>query len=152
MKYFCRELVKAVSHTAFFICAVFLLSGCNKTPDEEQLQKIISEMISAIENKRLTDIADHLHANFQANRRMDAIQVKQMLMVYGMQHAHISVNLISSQTTLDPIYRDKAFSTLSIIVTGSSSRGLPDDGSIRVVKLEWRKDDEWKLLKAEWEM
>lgn len=151
MKNFLRTFQKAVFHTAFFICITLLLSGCNKTPDEEQIQSIIDEMITAVELGKLTDISKHLQDNFQANGHMDVKQVKQMLMLQGMQHAKISLNRISSQTVIDPIYADKASTTLSIIVTGSSTRGLPDDGSIRVVKLEWRKDSDWKLLKADWE-
>jgi hypothetical protein len=143
---------KAVFPTAFFLCVLLSLSGCDKTPDEEQIQLVIEEMIAAVEEGKPADIADHLHENFQANRHMDAKQVKQMLVLQGMQHAEISVNLISSQTFIDPVYTDKASTTLSIIVAGFSGRGVPEDGRIRVVKLEWRKDSNWKALKADWEM
>jgi len=152
MTFFIPQVAKAVFHTAFFMCVMLSLSGCDKTPDEEQIQLIMDEMIAAVEGGKPADIARHLHENFQANRNMDARQVKQLLLLHGMQHAKISVNLISSQTVVDAVYTDKASTTLSVIVTGSSGRGLPEDGNIRLVKLEWRKDDDWKLLKADWEM
>lgn len=152
MKRFVWKVNKAVFYTAFFMCAVFSITACDKAPDKEQIQLVINEMIAAIEDGKPAGIAGHLHKNFRANRQMDAKQVEQMLMMYGMQHAKISVNLISSQTVIDPVYTDKALTTLSVIVTGSPGRGLPEDGSIRVVKLEWRKDSDWELLKADWEM
>lgn len=152
MKVVIQRFTKAVFHTAFFICVTLLLSGCDKNPDEEQIQLIMDEMIAAAEAGRPGDIASHLHENFQANQHMDIQQVKQLLMLHGMQHATISINVVSSQTTMDPVYTDKASTLLSVIVTGSSERGLPEDGSIRVVKLEWRKDGDWELLKADWEM
>lgn len=142
---------KAVFHTAFFICLTLFIVSCDKTPDEKQIQLILEEMISAVENGKPAELVYHLHENFQANQSMDATQAKRMLLMYGMQHAKISINIISSQTMIDPVYTDKASTTLSVVVTGSSAQGLPDDGSLRVVKLEWRKDDDWKLLKVDWE-
>lgn len=143
---------RAVFYTAFFVCLTLLLPACHKTPDEEQIQQALNDMTTAIENGKPADMADHLHKDFLANQQMDIQQVKQMLMLHGMQHAKLSVNIISSETIIDPVYTDKASTTLSVVVTGLSGRGLPEDGSIRVVKLEWRKDDDWKLLKADWEM
>lgn len=151
MKDFFSKPKKAVYPTAFFLCILLSLSGCDKTPDEEQIQLVIEKMIAAVEEGKPGNVANHLHEKFQANRHLNAQQVKQMLMMHGMQHANISVNLISSQTVIDPVYTDKALTTLSVIVTGFSRRGLPEDGSMRVVKLEWRKDNDWKLLKADWE-
>jgi len=147
-----QRFTKAVFYTAFFVSLLPLLHGCNKTPNEEQIQLIIGDMVAAVEDGKPANVARHLHENFRANRHMDAKQVKQMLIMYGMQHAKISVSLISSQTLVDPVYTDKASTTLSMIVTGVSGRGLPENGSLRVAKLEWRKDSDWKLLKADWEM
>ncbi len=150
--FFLRQLYKAALHLVLSISVLLCCFGCSKTPDEEQIQSIIDEMIFAIENNKPSGLTKHLHERFLANQNMDAQQVKQTLMLYGMQHAKISINVISLQTTIDPIYTDKAKTGLSIVVTGSSGQGLPDDGSVRTVKLEWRKDNHWKLLKADWEM
>jgi hypothetical protein len=148
---FLPQIQKAVLPTAFFICLTLILPGCSKTSDEKQIQLIIDEMISAVERGKPAELVEHLHENFQANRNLDISQTKRMLMMYGMQHAKISVNIVSSQTVIDPIYTDKATTTLSVVVAGFSAQGLPDDGGLRVVKLVWRKDSDWKLLKAEWE-
>lgn len=152
MKLFFAQYKKAVFHTAFFICVVLFSGGCSKTPEEEQIQLILNNMIAVVESGKPAELAEHLHENFRANAQMDAKQAKQMLMMYGIQHARISVNVISSQTLIDPVYTDKASTTLSVAVMGSTGRGLPEDSRVRVIKLEWLKDSDWKLLGADWEM
>ena len=130
---------------------VLLLFACHKTPDEEQIKLIISQLSKAVEENKPASIAEVLHKDFRANGDKDAQQVKQLLMMYGMQHQSISVTIVSSKTVIDPVYQDKAESTLSVITTSSSGSALPSDGSVRVVKLEWRKDGDWKILKADWQ-
>lgn len=142
---------KAVLATAFFMLSLWALVACETTPDEEQIQQNLNAMIAALEEGKPAELGKYLHESFQANRHMDAKQVKQMLVMYGMQHASISVTVISTQTSIDPVYTDKATTTISVVVTGFSGRGALEDGSARVVNLEWLKEDDWKLLKADWQ-
>lgn len=152
-RYFsCYKILKTALTAVFLALIVINLSSCSKTPDEEQIAIILDEMTSAIENGKPVEIAKHLHKDFRANEHMTAKQVKQMLMMYGMQHSSISVTRVSTQTELDSIYTDKAMTEMSVIVTSASGHGrLPTDGSVRVVKMEWRKDGDWKVLKANWQ-
>ena len=133
------------------LCFLLSFSACHQDSDEQQIKRIIDQLSKAVEENKLVDIADHLHADFRANGEMNAQRVKQMLMMYGMQHQSINITIVSAKTAIDTIYQDKAESTLSVIATGSSGRILPSDGSVRVVKLEWRKDGDWKILKANWQ-
>jgi len=126
------------------------LSACHKAPDEERIQDILHEMITAIESGQPAGIGEYLHEDFRANRNLDAAQIRQMLLLQGMQHARISITVVSSQTILDPVYTDKATTQLSLIVTGLSGRGFPEDGGVHTASLEWRRDSDWKLLKADW--
>lgn len=134
-----------------FAGCLFLAVGCSKTPDEEQIRQIIESMTAAMEAGKPAEIAEYLHADFRANRQMNAQQVKQMLMMYGLQQKSVSISVVSSETTIDPVYTDKAYTVMSVLTTGNSARGMLDNGGLHVVNLEWRKDDEWKLLKADWE-
>jgi hypothetical protein len=136
-----------------FLLAVLLLicPACHKTPDEEQIRLIIREIFNAVEEKSPVKIATYLHPDFRANGEMNAQQVKQLLVMTGMQHQSITMTMVSSKTIIDPVYPDRAETVLSVVVTGSSGSILPSDGSVRVVKLQWRKDDDWKILKADWQ-
>lgn len=136
---------------AVLVVAALFLGACGKTPDEEQIAQNIAAMKEAVERKEFTDIADYLHDSFVANDRMNAGDVKQLLHMYGMQHSRIGATIISSKTTMDLVYTDRAESILSVVVTGSSGR-LPSDGSVRTVTLEWVKQSgDWLVRKANWE-
>lgn len=126
------------------------LVACSKTPDQEQIQQNLNEMIAAVEDKKFTGVASHLHKDFMANRSMDTKQVKQMLQALSFQHNFIGITVMSSKTTLDPVFTDKAETVMSLIVTGSS-RYLPNDGSVRVVELNWLKEgSDWQIRSASW--
>jgi len=61
------------------------------------------------------------------------------------------VTVVGSNTTMDPTFPDRAETVLSVVTTGSSG-GLPADGSVRTVKLEWIKESEdWLVIRAAWE-
>jgi hypothetical protein len=128
-----------------------LLGACAKSSDEEQIAQVITAMSEAVENKEFMAIHAHLHESFRANDRMDAKEVRQLLAMYSVQHKKLGVTVVSSKTTLDSIYPDRATTTMSVIVTGSSGR-LPSDGSVRTVELEWIKDSgDWLVRTAKWQ-
>lgn len=136
-----------------FLSAVFVFStsACSKTSDETQIKQIIDNLSKAVELNKPATVADYLHEDFRANGDMNAQQVKQLLLMHGLQHRAISITILSSKTIIDPVYTDKAESTLSVVTTASSGGIVPNDGSVRVVKLEWRKESDWKILKADWQ-
>jgi hypothetical protein len=134
-----------------FIFTVLFLAACDKTSDEEQIAQHITAMQEAVETKKFTAIKNHLHEDFIANERLDAREVKQLLQMYSMQHRNIGVTIINSETTMDSAFTDRAETTMSVVVTGSSGR-LPSDGSVRTVKLAWAKDSGvWLVRKAVWQ-
>jgi hypothetical protein len=128
-----------------------LLAGCSETPDEEQIADNIAAIEEAVEGKSFDQIQQYLHADFLANDRMGAMEAKRLLAMYGRQHRKLGVTIVGSKTILDPTYPDRADTTLSVVVTGSSGR-LPSDGSVRSVRLEWIKDGgEWLIRRANWQ-
>jgi len=136
----------------YMALCVLTLVACHKNSDEAQIKHIIDSMASAVQSGNFDEITQHLHPDFRANNEMDAQQVKQMLMFAGMQHAAISITIVSMKTDLDAVYHDRASSVLSVIATsGTSFAGLPKDGSAHIVQLEWRKEgNDWKIFHAAW--
>lgn len=125
--------------------------GCGKTPDEEIIAQHIATMQNAVEANEFGEIKNHLHESFIANRRLDARQVNQLLRMYSGQHKNIGVTIVSSNTTMDPTFSDRAETIMSVVTTGSSG-GLPADGSVRTVQLEWLKESgDWRVIRAQWD-
>ena len=125
--------------------------ACSKTPDEEIIAQHIATMQEAVEAKDFSEIKNHLHDSFIANKRLDAREVNQLLRMYSMQHRNIGVTIVSCKTTMDATFADRAETIMSVVATGSSG-GLPADGSVRTVKLAWIKQSgDWRVIRAEWE-
>jgi hypothetical protein len=134
-----------------FVLTALLLGACGKTTDEEQIQANIAAITKAVENRKFSAIQDYLDEGFRANEYMDAQQVKQLLMMYGLQHKNLGITVVSSNTTMDAVYPDRAQTTMSVVVTGSSG-GLPSDGNVRTVSVEWVKNSgNWAIRKASWQ-
>ena len=134
-------------------CLIVMLSlvACGKTPDEEIIAQHIATMQEAVEAKDFSAIKDHLHESFIANKQLDAKEVNRLLLMYSMQHRNIGVTIVSSKTTMDPTFADRAETIMSVVATGSSG-GLPADGSVRTVKLGWIKQSgDWMVISAQWE-
>ena len=140
-----------LSRLAVSSLLALLLAACDKTSDAEQIAQHIAAMQSAVEEKNFTAIKDHLHDDFIANGGLDAMEVNRLLQTYSLQHRNIGVTIIDSETTMDTAFYDRAESTLSVVVTGSSGL-LPSDGNIRTVSLTWVKDSgDWLVSKADWQ-
>ena len=134
-----------------FLFALLSLVACDNTPDEEQIAQNIDAIQEAVEMKKFTAIRNHLHEDFIANERLDAREVKRLLQMYSMQHRNIGVTIVGSETTMDTAFTDRAETTMSVVVTGSSGR-LPSDGSVRTVKLAWVKESgDWLVREAQWQ-
>lgn len=135
------------------LAIIFTVSifACSKTSDEEQIRLIIEKLSAAVEANKPAVIADYLHEDFRANGDMDVQQIKQLLTLHALQHQSLAVTILSVQIRIDPVYQDRAESILSVVTTASTGSVLPQDGSVRVVTLQWRKDDNWKVLTADWQ-
>ena len=133
------------------LVVILYLVACGKTPDKEIIDQHIATMQEAVEAKDFSEIKDHLHSSFIANERLSAREVNQLLSMYSLQHRKLGVTIISSKTTINPTFPDRAQTIMSVVVTGSSGR-LPSDGSARTVKLEWIKQSgDWLVVSAQWE-
>ena len=133
------------------LLAALLLAACGKSTDEEQIAANIAAITEAVESKKFSAIQEYLDDGFRANERMDAQQVKQLLAMYSLRHQSLGVTVVSSNTTLDAVFPDRAQTTMSVVVTGSSGL-LPSDGSVRPVTVEWVKNSgDWVIRKAKWQ-
>jgi len=146
-----KNMTTKLCRLAACLVVMLYLVACGKTPDEEIIAQHIATMQEAVEGKDFSAIKNHLHESFIANKRLDAKEVNQLLRMYSMQHRNIGVSIVSSKTTMDPTFEDRAETIMSVVVTGSSG-GLPEDGSVRTVKLTWIKQSgDWQVIRAEWE-
>lgn len=127
------------------------LGACDKASDEAVIKQQIEEIQQAVEEKNFSVVGEFLHKDFLANGSMDAQQLRQLLLMVGRQHNHITITVLGNETVIDPVYTSKAETQLSVVMTGGSGR-LPSDASVRMVSLEWLKEnDDWRIYRAYWQ-
>lgn len=144
-------MTPSTSRIASLLCLILFLVACDGTPDEEQIAQNIAGMTEAVEQKDFAELKDYFHDSFIANDRMNARDVRRLLQMYGRRHKRIGATIISSKTTMDPTFPDRAETILSVVLTGASG-GLPSDGSVRTISLEWVKQSgDWLVRKADWQ-
>ncbi|MFK7978123.1 MAG: hypothetical protein AB8C02_18465 [Halioglobus sp.] len=135
---------------AIFVAVSFFLSACAEKGDQELIEHTLAAISEAVEEKDFTAVHQYLDDGFIANERMGVDEVKQLLRFYSLRHKKLNVTIVGSNTTLHANLPDRAYSTVSVIATGSSGL-LPSDGSIRQVEVEWTKHSgDWLIRKASW--
>lgn len=143
-------MINKASLFAIIVLVSLLAAGCDQAPDQEQIEQKLDAMQEAVELKEFSAIKKHLHASFTANDRLDAAEVKRLLQVHSLRHTNIGVSVLASETAMNPTHPDRATTTASVVVTGSSGL-LPSDGSVRKVTLEWVKQSgDWLVIRARW--
>ena len=142
--------IKKARLLAAFVCITVLLAGCDEAPDKEQIERNLAAMQEAVENKEFSAIKKYLHEGFRANDRLGAAEVKRLLQMYSLRHQNINVTVLATETEMNSTYPNRAQTTASVVVTGSSGL-LPSDGSVRTVRIEWKKQSgDWRATAAQW--
>lgn len=135
--------------TLLLSTAVFL-SACAQKGEQEQIEENLEAISEAVEEKDFSAIHKYLDEGFIANEQMGVDEARQLLRLYSLRHKNLNVTIVGSNTTMHENLPDRAYSTVSVIATGSSGL-LPSDGSIRQVKVEWTKHSgDWLVRKASW--
>ncbi len=132
------------------ILGLLMLTACAEKDAEAQIAANIAAIENAVESKDFSAIAKYLHSSFVANERMDIDEVKQLLRLYSLRHKNLGVTIVGISTTLHRDYPDRADSTVSVILSGSSGL-VPSEGSVRQVDVEWFEESgEWLIRRAAW--
>ena len=126
---------------------VLLLSACAGEPDEQALQRVMTEMETAIEAGDSGDFLEHISPEFSGQAgAMDARQLRGTLAALTLRHEKIGINVLSAPIKL---FDDRATVTLEVLATGGS--WMPDSGQMLEIESHWRRiDGEWQCFSAEW--
>lgn len=129
------------------ICWLFLLAGCSKTPDEQQIRNAIDEIESAVQNRQTGPVLEHLADNFRGPHDMDTRQVRQLMAVHYLRNQNINVVLAGMQVEISGINARVSFNAA---VTGGAGM-LPERLRYYDIDTQWRKlDGDWLIIRADW--
>jgi hypothetical protein len=145
-----RNIALALPYTVTFTLLLFA-GACSRTPPEEAILSNIKSMQEAAENKEARSAVKYLADNFSGNREIDKTGLRRILAGVFLRHQNINVAI----TRMDiEVKAEDPFSAMMngvVILTGAENI-LPQDGRVYKVSGEWQlQDDEWMLVRAQWE-
>lgn len=130
---------------------VFLIAGCSKTPAEEAILENIKSMQQAVEDRVPRKAVEFLDNEFVGNRGIDKMGLRRILAAAFFRHANIRIAITRMDISVNP--QDPYSATMNCVAIFSGAENLlPQDGRIYRISGEWQyKDDEWLLVRADWE-
>ena len=144
------SLFGAAFSAIFLIVATVLLCACSHNSDEQQLRDALATMQQAIEDRKPSDVMDHIAEDFTApGADMDRRKVHDLLRLQVLRNERIGVTIVVREVRVE---RVRATITMTATLTGSSRGWVPERGSVYTLTTGWRKDaGDWKLVQASWQ-
>ena len=134
----------------FLLLSALLLinGGCGDSPAEQVVKENISELATAIENKKTSQAVDFFHENFVTEKGQDKQWVERTMLLHTIRHANIQ--LLLSNISVELLDATTARASFHVIATGGQGL-IPDEGSAYRMETEWReKGGDWYLVFAKW--
>ncbi|HTM28629.1 MAG TPA: hypothetical protein VL097_04650 [Rhodanobacter sp.] len=127
---------------------VLALSGCRRTPDEEQVRGAIAAVAQAAEAGSASDVGEPLSEDFDGNAgALDRRGLTGMVRLLALRGEHVGV-------TMGPVSierrGERMVATFTVTLT-SGGRLLPDQMGMYQVESAWRQEDgKWRCYTASW--
>ncbi len=130
------------------VCMALLLAACARTPPEQALREAVAELQAAMESRDAAAVQDSLADDFIGPDGLDRAGARRMAALHLMRHDRIGV----TPGPLDIVLQDThARVRFTAILTGGSTRLLPETGNIYEVETGWRMEGgRWRMTSATW--
>lgn len=132
-------------------CFSFLLFSCSKSAPEEAIMANIKSMQQGLEERSLSQSLEFVAVNFVGSHGLDKAALQRILVGQFLRHQNITVLITRLEVTVHPSDPYSAKMEGVVAATGAE-RFLPQDGRVYKVRGDWQLlDDEWMLVRLEWE-
>lgn len=124
------------------------VSGCHRTPDEEQVRKAVASSAEAAEAGKASDTVDALTEDFDGNSgQLDRKSLANLIRVYALRGQ--TVHVLMGPMTVEP-RGERMVATFTVTLTAGVGV-LPDNAGAYDVETGWRKEGgEWRCFTATW--
>ena len=130
------------------VLGVSLVACTPPTDDATQIRQGVELLAKAIEQHERDTIMQRLDEDFRTREGLLPQDINRMLFVQFRQNKQIQVFLYDIEVNLMSSIADVQFEALLL----GSSQWLPERGRRYQVQMRWSKrDDEWLLLRLDWQ-
>lgn len=127
---------------------ILAVSGCRRTPDEDQVREAIAAVAQAAEAGSASDVGESLSEDFDGNAgALDRRGLTGMVRLLALRGEHVGV-------TMGPVSverrGERMVANFTVTLT-SGGRLLPDQMGMYQVESAWRQEDgKWRCYTASW--
>ena len=126
---------------------VLALAACDKTPDEEQIHRALSEIEAAVQTRETKPVLKHLSKDFIGPWNMNIRQIRQLMAAHYFRNKNIQVVIAGLRIVVSGNDADVHFNAA---ITGGPGM-LPERLQYYDVETTWRKlDGDWLIVRAIW--
>ena len=149
-----REPNELIKRNLLTLCCSLILSlfisGCNDTSDEDQIEKKIQTLKTAVETEAPNDFIDILDTGFVGNQQFSRVLIKKYLILNFMRHSDIKIRLTHTNIVINKSDTSLATANIKAILTGGKGL-LPEQGRLMDIQSHWvKKDNKWVVKIALW--
>lgn len=129
--------------------SAWLLSACQRTPDEAQVRAAIADVAQAAEAGSASGVGAPLSEDFDGNSgQLDRPALTNMVRLLHLRGERVGVTM--GPVSIEP-RGERLVATFTATLT-SGGRLLPDQMGLYRVTTAWRKEDgKWRCYTASWE-
>ena len=146
--------MKPLTHVFCLVWAVILIPACSDNAElpEDEIRHFIDAGASAAENRRLDELGDLMHENFQDRKGNNKKQLGSLLRVYFLRHKNI--HLLTKIDSIELLADNEATVRLQVAMAGSVIADVDAISALRAriyrFELQLVKQDVWLLRHAVW--
>lgn len=132
---------------SLLLIVALALIACDKTPDEEKIRNVLSEIEAAVQNRQTRPVLKHLAENFAGHEGMGVREIRQLMAAHYFRNKNIQVVIAGLRITVSGHDADVRFNAAT---TGGAGM-LPERLQYYDVETSWRKiDGDWLIVRADW--
>jgi hypothetical protein len=131
-----------------FAATVGLISGCRRTPDEQQIRAQLDRLQAAVEKRSAGDFVALVTHDFAGSGGVDRETLRRTLagLLLGSDGAHVTW---LGPASVELNGGERATVTVDVLAIGG--RWLPENGQRFHIVSGWRREDgEWRCYSARW--
>lgn len=142
-------MLKNVRNITLLLLAL-LVAGCAEPPPEDEvlINRHLTSMLQAAQNKDLDTILSYLDEDFLGNGRIRKANIKGMLFLHFRQNTHLHVLMRVAEIKVEG---ESAEVMTQVITAGREENLIPERGRVLEITSRWAKrDGDWRVMEASW--
>lgn len=140
-----------VINRTFILILLLSCISCSKSLPEEAIMANLKSMQQGLEDRKAGKSLEFVSEDFVGNQGLDKRSLKRIMLGQFLRHQNITVVITRMDITINP--SDPYSASMEGVVAATGAQNLlPQDGRLYSVQGDWRSiDDEWMLIRLEWE-